>query len=66
MVFIVESGEEEVKEAINPNDLPPFEYEKTSLGATLPNVFPDFALLVLFNLLFFAGAYIRFLKYDLR
>ncbi len=66
MIFMrVKSGEEEEK-PIDPKELPPFEYSEPALGETVQAALFDIGLLGFFNLLFFAGAFMRFLKYDVR
>jgi ABC-2 type transport system permease protein len=45
---------------------PTFEYRPTPAEVIVRNVLPDLVLLVLFNLLFFAGAFIAFIRYDAR
>ena len=46
-------------------DLPRFSYTPDTIG-TLRRVIPDLALLVLGNVLFFAMAFLAFLRYDVR
>jgi len=41
-------------------------YKGGTLRDQLPGVWPDMALLAFFGILFFAGAYVSFLRYDLR
>lgn len=45
---------------------PRFEETRISGSDLLRNVLPDLALLVFFNLLLFSGAFVAFLKYDVR
>jgi hypothetical protein len=45
---------------------PKLEYSRISFEAVMRNILPDFILLVLFNILFFTGAFVGFLKYDAR
>lgn len=45
---------------------PKFQQRRISLEAVIKNVFPDLILLVLYNLLFFAAAFVAFLRYDVR
>ncbi len=51
---------------IDPQELPTFEYSPASLSDVLPGALMDLGLLALFNLVFFAGAFVAFLRYDLR
>ena len=59
-----DDGEEEV--AIDPRQLPAFRFEPPDPGATVLDAAFDLGVLVLFNLLFFAGAFVAFLRYDVR
>lgn len=45
---------------------PKLEYSRISFDAVIRNILPDFILLLLFNILFFTGAFVGFLKYDAR
>ncbi len=45
---------------------PKLVYRTGTLGDRLAGVWPDMALLVFYGILFFAGAYVSFLRYDLR
>jgi ABC-type transport system involved in multi-copper enzyme maturation permease subunit len=45
---------------------PKLPYRTTVLRDVLPGVWPDMALLLFYGILFFAGAYVSFLRYDLR
>jgi ABC-2 type transport system permease protein len=56
-----------VSNEANPNaPAPVFTYVRTPEDSIVRNVLPDVLLLVLFNLVFFAGAFIAFLGYDVR
>jgi len=59
-----DSGEE--PETIDASELPEFQFKKASFSSTFNKGVLDLGLLVLFNLVFFGGAFIAFLKYDLR
>jgi ABC-type transport system involved in multi-copper enzyme maturation permease subunit len=61
----IEDGAE-MPESINANEIPQFEYKSAALSSILPAVVLDAGLLVLFNIIFFAGAFISFRKYDVR
>ncbi len=52
--------------AIDPQELPAFEFRAPSVAAVLHRTAFDLALLMLFNVLFFAGAFVAFLRYDVR
>lgn len=60
------SGEDEELELIDPNEMPVFEYHKVSLKASLAGAVFDLGILGLFNIIFFAGAFVAFLRYDVR
>ncbi|HEY6192748.1 MAG TPA: ABC transporter permease subunit [Bacteroidota bacterium] len=60
----VEDGKK--PEPINPNELPEFTYQPASLASVVGESLPDLALLCLFNILFFLGSYLGFMRYDVR
>lgn len=64
MTVVREDGLEH--DPIDPSELPVFTYEKPTVDEVLAGVVPDFGLLILFNLVFFAGAMITFRRYDAR
>lgn len=64
--FRVESDTGEKPRPINPRELPEFNFKKPGINNILSEFLPDIALLLLFNLIFFSGAYISFRNYDLR
>jgi ABC-type transport system involved in multi-copper enzyme maturation permease subunit len=45
---------------------PKIAYRGSALRDVLPGVWPDMVLLFVYGILFFAGAYVSFLRYDLR
>ena len=59
-------NQQEEAEPINPSELPVYEYSEPDTSEFINGALPDMGILVLFNLLFFAGAFITFLKYDVR
>ena len=63
---ITDSAErEEIREApIDPNDLPQFVVDRPSLRASLQDAMSHVLLLAIMGILFFAGSYIWFLRYD--
>ncbi|MBI3189726.1 MAG: ABC transporter permease subunit [Ignavibacteriales bacterium] len=65
MVFRMEVNGEKAKQ-IDPYEMPVFQYNPFSLQDVLSSSLLDFGILVIFNLLFFIGAYIAFIKYDVR
>ena len=58
--------EEEEPEQIDTAEIPAFEYRSASLADSLTAALPDLGILTLFNLLFFLGAFVAFVRYDLR
>jgi ABC-type transport system involved in multi-copper enzyme maturation permease subunit len=66
MMFRMRAGEEEEPEPIDPSELPGFDYREVQLGKTAGAMMIDFGILALFNVVFFAGAFVAFLRYDLR
>ena len=59
-------GPDTQSDPIDPYELPAYTYEEPSSSELISGALPDMGILVLFNLLFFAGAFIAFLKYDVR
>jgi ABC-type transport system involved in multi-copper enzyme maturation permease subunit len=51
---------------INLDDMPQHKYQGESLSKSLLRTLPDFALMVIMIILFFVGAYVSFLHYDVR
>jgi ABC-type transport system involved in multi-copper enzyme maturation permease subunit len=51
---------------IDPKELPVFSFPTPSLADVLPGALVDIGLLGVFNLLFFAGSFVAFLRYDVR
>ncbi len=47
-------------------DLPPFQFQGETLSVSIDRALPDLGLLVLWSLFFFAIAYFRFIRYDVR
>jgi hypothetical protein len=61
-------GEDENKktEPINPAELPKFAFTNYDLNKSLKSAVVDLGILSFFNILFFAGAFVAFLRYDVR
>jgi ABC-2 type transport system permease protein len=66
MIKISDGTDETRKEAINPAELPAFAYRGTRLDEDAKGAVPDLGLLALFNIVFFAGAFAAFLRFDVR
>lgn len=58
--------EEEEPDPIDPAELPVFEYQAPDAASTISEALPDLGLLALFNIMFFMGAFVAFLRYDVR
>ncbi len=58
--------DEEEPPPIDPYELPVFEYEEPASSTLINDALLDVGLLLLFNLFFFAGAFVAFLRYDVR
>ena len=58
--------QDEDADPINPYELPAYEYEDPPTAELIGGALPDLTILILFNLAFFAGAFVAFLKYDVR
>ena len=46
--------------------MPQHEFAPENLGESMMRAIPDFAIMVLLIILFFTGAFVSFLKYDVR
>ncbi len=66
MIFMRIGNDGEEEKPIDAKELPPFVYSNPPLGETVQAALFDIGLLGFFNLIFFAGAFVRFLKYDVR
>jgi ABC-type transport system involved in multi-copper enzyme maturation permease subunit len=66
VVRIGDSTEQEDPKPIDPAELPPFESKRWDTSQALAAASVDIGLLAFFNLLFFAGAFVAFTRYDLR
>jgi len=53
-------------EAFDLSDMPRYTSIRTSLAESVSSAIPDYLVLILLNILFFAGAYVSFLRYDVR
>ena len=61
-------GNDEVEEPdpIDTRELPVFSYQQPPISEAIKASLPDLGLLFMFNAIFFSGAFVRFLRYDLR
>ena len=66
MFVMKTTGDEDEPEPIDASELPQFSYRTASLSEVLESAIVDMGALALFNLLFFVGAFLSFLKYDVR
>ncbi|MBN1907617.1 MAG: ABC transporter permease subunit [Deltaproteobacteria bacterium] len=67
MVFDMDQEEKKKQQLpIDINEIPEFVYQAPDLSTILHDALPDIALLILFNLVFFTGAFTAFMRYDLR
>jgi ABC-type transport system involved in multi-copper enzyme maturation permease subunit len=67
MVFRISTDDnQEKKTPINIAEIPEYEFRPQPIGASLGHFAVDFGVLALFNILFFVGAFVSFLRYDLR
>jgi hypothetical protein len=58
--------DEEEEKTIDPKELPPFTFNALPLKDVLNNSLFDIGLLIIFNIVFFVGSFVAFLKYDVR
>lgn len=61
-----DAEDEEEAEPINPAELPEYVYDPIPLNETISAAVVDIGILSLFNIIFFVGAFVSFLKYDVR
>ena len=66
MAFRSTDGEHAKKDPINPREIPPFIFKSVPFKDVFGSALIDLGILALFNLVFFAGAYVAFLRYDVR
>lgn len=66
--FFDQEGKENRKppQPIDPKEIPEFLFQPQELSAVLYDALPDIAILLVFNLIFFCGSFLAFLRYDLR
>ena len=59
-------GEPTQPEYIDPSEMPHFEFHKRSTGDAFASALVDIGLLALFNMIFFVGTFVAFIRYDVR
>jgi hypothetical protein len=65
--FTGKQGEDEEKQkALNPTEIPDFAEQPRGLGNAIAASLLDVGLLTVLNVVFFVGAFVAFLKFDLR
>ncbi len=64
--LVIRTGDEDEPGPIDPAELPAFVFHPPSLAGILRAGIFDLSLLAFFNLLFFSGAFVAFLRYDVR
>ena len=65
-MIMITTDDQEEPEYLDPDEMPSFEYQPVSASVAAGTSMTDLGLLILFNILFFGGAFAAFLKYDLR
>lgn len=67
MVFRISvGGSDEKKVPINPAEIPEYRFHPMPVRAIIGDVAVDLGILALFNVIFFVGAFVSFLRYDVR
>ena len=66
MILHIMNAEQEEPEPIDPREIPPFQFEAAPVSEVARAAVLDLGLLGLFNLVFFVGAFVAFLRYDVR
>jgi len=67
LIFRISSDKDEPKkQPINPLEMPAYEFQQEPVGASLGSIAIDLGILSLFNIIFFVGAFVSFLRYDVR
>jgi hypothetical protein len=64
--MVIKTGDEEEPGPIDPAELPAFVWRPQTTGEVVQAGVFDLSVLALFNLLFFSGAFVAFLRYDVR
>ena len=66
IMFKMDDEEGEAPTQIDPQELPVFQYRMASTAHLIGASITDMSILLLFNILFFVGAFVAFLRYDVR
>ncbi len=66
VVMLMVNDDDAEETMIDPGEIPEFDYHGSDLKADLSIASMDIGLLALFNIIFFAGAFAAFLRYDVR
>lgn len=67
IVFRISTDNDEPKKKpINPNEMPAYNFQQEPVSASLGVLAIDLGVLMLFNIIFFVGAFVSFLRYDVR
>ena len=66
MFRMTTDDDQKEKKKINPTELPAFTFTQPPVAAALGSIFIDFGILALFNIVFYAGAFVAFLRFDAR
>jgi ABC-type transport system involved in multi-copper enzyme maturation permease subunit len=64
ILMMIRDGDEQP--SIDPSELPIFTFEPPRFAAVIAESAIDLTILIVFNLLFFTGAFVRFSRFDLR
>ena len=64
--IMIGGNDQEEPEPIDPYELPAFDYKEPAARELVSRSLLDVGLLVLFNITFFVGAFVAFLRYDVR
>ena len=59
-------NDQQKKKPINALELPAYEFQQEPLSASAGSIAVDLGILGLFNIIFFVGAFVSFLRYDVR
>ena len=67
ILFKMKQGDDKEEEKpIDPKELPDFYYSAEPVSQVFEKAFLDLGLLVLYNIIFFVGAFVVFIRYDVR